>query len=239
MRAASPGRRDGFDFGSVFDSCVERPSYAALLRELWSLLSYRSPRPVPGDLPCGDGRAVLVIPGFLCGDGLTAPLRTALSACGFRAFGWNLGMNWGPTPRLLSGLEARARHLHAQHGPLSLIGISLGGLLARNLAYDRPGDISHVVTVATPLHLPTASTLEPLVRLCARRYSPALDPARLQLPLPVPTTIIYTRDDGIVASESCRIDATGQDAIELTGPHLTLASTPAALTAIVRRLAAA
>ena len=180
---------------------------------------------------------MLVIPAFLTGDAFTAGLRRFLGGCGFRAFGWGLGLNWGPTPRLLEGLEHRLRALNREHGPVALLGISLGGVLARNLACERPQDISHVVTVASPFRLPTASTLEPLVRLCARRYSPAIQPPRLLAPMATPTTIIYTRDDGVVAPESCWTGQDGGTVVQLGGAHLTLASNPDALRAIVRRFA--
>ncbi len=120
---------------------------------------------------------------------------------------------------------------------MALLGISLGGVLARNLACERPQDISHVATVASPFRLPTASTLEPLVRLCARRYSPAVQPARLLAAIATPTTMIYTRDDGVVAPESCWTEQDGGAVVELGGAHLMLASNPDALRAIVRRLA--
>jgi pimeloyl-ACP methyl ester carboxylesterase len=226
------------DLANVFDPVLaRRPPFARLLDEAWSVLTCRPAQLGHDELPRGRGRAVLVIPGFLCGDSFTADMRQVLALCGFRPFGWELGVNWGPTPRLLRGLDARVRDLSREHGPVALIGISLGGLLARNVAYDRPDDVGHVVTVASPICLPTASTLEPLVRLCAWRYSAEIDPGRLRSPLPVPSTIICTRDDGIVDWRSCRSDQPGDEVIELSGPHLTLGSTPAALSAIVRRLA--
>src|SRR6202030_3531545 len=93
---------------------------------------------------------------------------------------------WGPTPYALDGLRRRLRQLRAlEGGPISVIGVSLGGLLVRDLACDCPADIRHVITLASPFHLPTASTIEPLVRLAARLYAPDLDFRRLSSPLPV------------------------------------------------------
>ena len=180
---------------------------------------------------------MLVIPAFLTGDAFTAGLRRFLGGCGLHGFGWGLGLNWGPTPRLLEGLDRRLSVIRREHGPVALIGFSLGGVLARNLACERPQDISHVVTVASPFRLPTASTLEPLVRLCARRYSQDVRPERLLGPMTTPTTMIYTRDDGVVAPESCWTEQDGGAVVQLGGAHLTLASNPDTLRAIVRRLA--
>jgi pimeloyl-ACP methyl ester carboxylesterase len=222
----------------IFDSSPgRRPPYTRLVSELWSLLTYRPAPPSPESLPNGGGRPVLVVPAFLTGDGFTSGVRAFLARCGFRSFGWGLGTNWGPTPRLLDGLRRRVRQLRQDHGPVALIGISLGGLLARNLAYDRPADIYHVATVASPFLLPTSSTLAPLVKLCLRTYSPAIQPARLRLPLPVPSTAIYTRNDGIVAWESCFDDRPEDYAICVRGAHLTLCSNPDTLRVLVRRLA--
>ncbi len=181
---------------------------------------------------------MLVVPAFLTGDGFTRGVRAFMARCGFRSFGWGLGINWGPTPRLLDGLQRRLCQIRQDHGPVALIGISLGGLLARNLAYDRPADIYHVATVASPFILPTSSTLAPLVKLCLRTYSPAIQPARLRLPLPVPSTAIYTRDDGIVAWKSCFDEQSKEYSACVSGAHLTLCSNPETLCILVRRLAA-
>lgn len=216
---------------------ARRPACARLVAELWSLLTYRPVPPPPQSLPNGRGRPVLVVPAFLTSDSFTGRLREFLMLCGLRSFGWGLGINWGPTPRLLEGLDRRLGNIRRDHGTVALVGVSLGGLLARNLAYERPDDIRHVATVASPFRLPTAINLAPLVRLCARHYSPAVQPARLREPLPVPATAIYTRDDGIVAWDSC-FDAHSADlCIELSGAHLTLCSNPETMRVLVRRLA--
>jgi pimeloyl-ACP methyl ester carboxylesterase len=216
---------------------ARRPGYGRLPAEIWSLLTYRPAPPSPESLPDGAGKPVLVVPAFLTGDSFTRPLREFLTRCGFRPFGWGLGINWGPTPRLLDGLDRRLSDIRRDHGTVALVGVSLGGIFARNLAYERPNDISHVATVASPFRLPTAVNLAPLVRLCARRYSPEVQPARLRQPLPVPATAIYTRTDGIVAWDSC-FDANSADlCIELSGAHLTLCSNPETLRVLARQLA--
>jgi pimeloyl-ACP methyl ester carboxylesterase len=222
----------------IFDADpARRPSYRRLAAELWSLFTYRPAPPPPESLPDGRGQPVLVVPAFLAGDGFTGGLRAFLTRCGFRPFGWGLGINWGPTPRLLDGLDRRLANIRQDYGKVALVGISLGGLLARNLAYERPDDICHVATVASPFRLPTASNLAPLIRLCATRYSPAMRPARLRGPLPVPATAIYTRDDGIVAWDSCYDPNSDDLSVELHGAHLTLCSNPEAMRILVRRIA--
>lgn len=217
---------------------VRRPERHRLIRETWSLVAPAPTLPDPGSLPAGRG-VVLVVPPFLAGDPFTRALRQFLQRCGFAPAGWGLGINWGPTPRLLDGLRQRLVDLEAAaEGPIAVVGISLGGALARDLAHDHPHRIRHVATLASPVRLPTASTIEPLVRLCARRYPPDLDLMRLQRPLPMPSTAIYTTDDGIVAWQTCLPDDDACHVVRVNGPHTTIARNPDALGALVRRLAA-
>jgi len=213
---------------------VRRPSYRRLVREVCSAVSYFPIPPDPASLPPGRGHVVLVIPAFLMSDAITQPLREFLQRCGYRTFGWNAGVNVGPTPQALTALRRRTTELrHVQGGPVSVVGVSLGGLLARDLAYDAAKDIRQVITIASPVNLPTASTIEPLFRLCASLFSPAIDIDRLSLPTPVPFTSIYTRDDGVVAWESCETE----DSVEVGGPHIMICRNPKALRALAERLA--
>lgn len=228
------------DLSSLFDRTggVQRPSYAQLFQEFGALLTDHPVAPDAAALPKGKGQAVLVLPGFLTGDLITFSLRQFLDAQGFRTFRWEHGVNVGPTSAALAHLRGRVRELSALNGgPIAVIGISLGGLLARDLAYDCPELIRHVATLASPFRLPTASTFEPLVRMCEPFYDPELQTARLALPLPVPSTAFFTRDDGVVAWESCRSDDADCLNIEVTGQHMTICRNPNVLTHLVRRLA--
>ena len=140
--------------GAVFDGSgqVQRPPYGNLAKEAWSLLFYRPAPPSVEGLPQGEGRPVLVLPAALTNDSATHPLRRRLARCGFRAHPWNLGLNWGPTPALRAGLRRRLLDLHASEGaPIALLDVSMGGLLARDLAHDHPEPVRQVVTVASPL----------------------------------------------------------------------------------------
>ena len=218
---------------------VRRPPYRRLLNELWSLISYRPDPPDPSTLPRGHGHVVLVIPAFFTPDTMTKPLRDFLTRCGYRVFGWDLGTNWGPTPRLLRELRKRLKELRAiEGGPITVIGVSLGGLLARDLACDHPQDVRDVVTLVSPFRLPTASTIEPVFHLCARFYSSSIDPQRIANPLPVPTMAIYTRDDGLVAWRSCTPSAEDSAGYDVAGAHVTICRNPEALRLIATRLSA-
>jgi pimeloyl-ACP methyl ester carboxylesterase len=195
---------------------------------------------VPGldELPKGKGQAVLVVPGFLTYDRTTRSLRSFLEDCGFRAYGWDGGVNWGPTQSALAQLRRRLDELNMlTGGPVILIGISLGGLLARDLAHDAPDRVAHVVTLASPFRLPTASTLEPLVQLCSPFYSANVRHDRLAEPLPMPSTAFFTYDDGVVAWQSCRSDEPLGVNIAVTGAHMTIGQNPQVRRLLVERLA--
>ncbi|HEY6256451.1 MAG TPA: hypothetical protein VIY51_11735 [Xanthobacteraceae bacterium] len=180
---------------------------------------------------------VLLVPAWFTTDAVNEPLQRFLNACGYRSFGWGLGVNWGPTQRLVTGLRRRLAELcDIEGGPVSVVGLSLGGLLARDLAYQCANDVDQVTTIASPFHLPTATLLEPIIHLCALCYSPAIDVARLASPLPVPAAAIYTREDGIVAWESCRSDEVNCQAIEVAGSHFALCRNPDVFRAVARWL---
>jgi pimeloyl-ACP methyl ester carboxylesterase len=226
------------DVSALFDrtGVIRRPDFTQLLQEFSALLTAPEVHDFT-DLPDGDSQVVLVLPGFLTSDMLTRPLREFLEDHGFRTFGWEFGLNFGPTPGALAHLRNRVRELsELNEGPIALIGISLGGLLARDLAYDCADQIRHVVTMASPFRLPTASTFEHLVRLCGPLYDPAAQIERLAQPLPVPSTAFFTRGDGVVAWESCRSEDHDCMNIEVDGHHMTMCRNPTVLTHLVERL---
>jgi pimeloyl-ACP methyl ester carboxylesterase len=224
---------------AIFDRSgrVRRPPLSGLVREVACDFTYFPPWPASTDVPDGNGHVVLVVPAFLTTDLVTWRLRRFLRQCGYRSFGWGLGVNWGPTPRLVAALRRRLAELRGlAGGSVSVVGLSLGGLLARDLAYDVPTDVRQVITIASPFNLPTAAPIEPLVRLTACFYRPALDVARLATPLPVPSAAIFTRDDGVVAWESCRGTDPTCTNLEVRSPHLTICRNPDVLRAVATRL---
>ena len=165
------------DMNGVFDNsgALRGPTYRELHRELTSFVSYNPERAVTDGLPHGNGHTVLVLPGLLTTDAFTLALRRFLDACGYRSEGWEMGTNWGPTPRILGGLRDRLHALNDREGgPVSVVGVSMGGILARNLAHDHPERIRKLATIVSPVRFPTASSLEPLVRLLSPFYSPVL-----------------------------------------------------------------
>jgi esterase/lipase len=118
--------------------------------------------------PAGDGHAVLVLPASLRGDPYTESVRRFLTAIGYSAHGWNLGLTIGPTRRLLDGAADRLIGLSDQYGPVSLVGFSMGGLFARWLSLRMPARVRQVITVGSPIQAPARNfflPLEPILRL--------------------------------------------------------------------------
>jgi pimeloyl-ACP methyl ester carboxylesterase len=191
----------------------------------------------------GEDHPVLVLPGFTASDRTTKPLRSVLRRKGYSVHGWGLGPNVGPHPHVLAGLNARVAELHRRYGSrVSLVGWSLGGIYARELARARPELIHVVITMGSPYRFRagdrgSASKLYDVV-------GPPQDPYRDRTlgeedrpPITVPTTSIYTRTDGIVHWTAC-IDAAGpnRENIEVIGTHYGLGYNVGALIAIMDRL---
>ncbi len=219
-----------------------RPTLASMFREAAAfLLSLAKPdiTAVPG--PRGDGHAVLFIPAVMRADGQTARVRKFVAASGYTAFGWELGVNLGPVPRLLAGARNRLASLAAAHGPVSLVGYSMGGLFARWLALHKPERVRQVITVCAPFNDPLHSTWFPLESLLG--IWPGADLRALAeevaKPLSVPNTAVYCRSDGIVDWRCCTDESAPEDNIEVTGHHTTMADNAQVRRVLLGRLARA
>lgn len=237
----TPPRRSG-----LFDrsGTVRRPALRLLAGEAAAQLARYDKAGAARALaaaPAGDGHPVLVLPAFLKGDGSTRPLRQFLKRLGYASYGWDLGANIGPTDAVLTGSRERLEAIARRHGRrVSLIGHSLGGVIARELGKQAPGSVRRIITLCSPFRPPIASNVELLFRLLAPWHSadvPALW-AGLEMPPPAPTTAVYTRTDGIVSWQSC-LETPGLDRenVEVGGWHGTMARNSAAFAIIAERLA--
>jgi pimeloyl-ACP methyl ester carboxylesterase len=192
----------------------------------------------------GDGHPVLVLPGLLGGDISTLVLRAYLSSMGYTVSGWSLGTNIGPTQAVVDGLRRRLADLHQASGrPVSVIGWSLGGLYAHELARKAPSQIRQVITLGSPVRLARPGQ-ETTSRLFDRYSHLQVAPSLVPRPwteagsLRVPATALYTRGDGIVAWQSCLLPPGPQrENIEVSGSHLGLAHNPQVLHVLADRLA--
>ncbi|MFT8244884.1 esterase/lipase family protein [Roseomonas sp. BN140053] len=215
-----------------------RPPIRRTAAEAVAFLRQRSVLADDPALPRGQGRPVLVLPVLGRGDRHTVPMRGALERLGYRPFGWGLGTNAGPTPRLLAGVEHRLLALHAEHGPLDLVGFSLGGVFARLLAHRHPDKVRQVATVCSPFREIVDSAFLPLRPFLRAWGTPDLPDlaAEASRPLPVPGTFLFSRTDGIVAWESCIEPSRPEDCFEVPGPHVGIGQNPAVLAILACRL---
>lgn len=191
----------------------------------------------------GQGRPVLVLPGFGATDRATARMRAHLDRRGWVTHAWEVGPNHGFTDGVVDGLLARLDEVHAaEDAPLDVVGWSFGGLLARWVAHQRPTAVRRVVTLGSPWRPEGERTrTTPLFERARRthglseRAEKVLD--ELRGPLPVPTTAIWSRTDGIVGWRGCRVEEseTARN-VAVPSSHLGLASNPFALAAVVRAL---
>jgi pimeloyl-ACP methyl ester carboxylesterase len=207
---------------------------------LANIAGFVGPLPSPAELPRGDGHPVLVIPGLLSSDLLIQSFRDVLGAVGYDVEGWGSGINLGPTPACWKIVERRLVAMADRSGQsVSLVGHSLGGVMARALAQAHPELVRHVITVCSPFRLPTTMRLERLYRLLSySRIDPEILLCRIAEPPPVPTTAIYSARDGIVAWQSCVDEpSANRENIAIDGAHSTMMSNPAAMRVIAERLA--
>jgi hypothetical protein len=199
---------------------------------------------VPAE-PIGDGHPVVVYPGLGGGALTTSHLRSYLKSSGFTVHDWEGGVNTGPEGVFddwLGHLDERVRGLYAQHGrKVSLIGWSLGGVYAREIAKRCPHSVRQVVTLGTPFaalaHGNHAGRVFKLLNRDKAHLAPDLE-ARIRECPPVPTTSIYSKSDGIVSWRGCIERHTARsESVEVHASHLGMVSNPQVLRIIANRLA--
>jgi pimeloyl-ACP methyl ester carboxylesterase len=204
---------------------------------------YLAARPLVPRLPRGDGHPVLVLPGLLADDISTRALRVVLRRLGYDVHGWGLGRNIGPTAVCVKGMRDKIDYLNDGHGrPVTLIGWSLGGIFARDLARRSPGAVRQVITMGSPFRI-ARHTQSRATKVFERFSHLHVEHRTFPLehdaePLRVPATSIYSHFDGIVHWQTC-LDVPGErcENIAVMASHLGLGHHPASIWAIADRLA--
>jgi len=221
---------------------IKPPPRTALLNEAFtpvqlSLLLLQLPSLALA--PRGRG-SVLVWPGFGAGNTSTATLRAFLSYLGYQAEGWSEGNNDGDVLKLLDRLK-QTIEARGESEPITLVGWSLGGYLAREVARDCPDRVKQVITLGSPVvggpkytavadaFADRGSSMDDIERLVDERYS---------TPLNVPVTAIYSKLDGVVAWQACIDDRSPNvEHVEVSSSHVGLGFSPQAYRIISERLA--
>jgi len=193
--------------------------------------------------PRGRGDLVLVFPGYAASDASTTLMRGVLRALGHDARGWGLGRNGGDVPKLVPPLVRLAERLASEtQAPLRIVGWSLGGVLAREVARERPELVARVVTLGSPV---VGGPKYTAVGRMYRQRGADLDAIESAVaererkrPLQVPVTAIYSRRDGVVSWRACIDDLNrGVEHVEVSSTHAGLGFQPEVLAIVARRLA--
>lgn len=194
--------------------------------------------------PRGDGHSVLVLPGLVASDVSTRPLRSFLRGKNYHVSGWNQGRNFGLREGVQDTMVAQLNEMYETSGrKVSLVGWSLGGLYARQLAKMMPDKVRSVISLGSPFAAsPKATNAWRVYEMVSGQSADdAPDPrfgGALSDTPPVPTTAIYSRTDGICAWQGCMEKTTAQsESIEVESSHCGMAHHPAVVYAIADRLA--
>jgi pimeloyl-ACP methyl ester carboxylesterase len=210
-------------------------------RAPWEFGAAIASYPLLRQAPRGDGHGVLVFPGLAASDITTLPLRAFLGERGYRPRGWELRFNLGPRAGVLERCLEQVQRARRETGrKVSLVGWSLGGVYAREIAKLAPGDVRCVITLGSPFtgH-PKANNAWRIYELASGHSLDESDGfASVREPPPVPTTSIFSRSDGIVAWRCC-MQAAGPraESIEVAASHIGMGLNPAAWFAVADRLA--
>jgi pimeloyl-ACP methyl ester carboxylesterase len=224
-----------------------RPSKLLLMAEGRAVYDAAAMIPMLGlkkCLPQGDNHPVLVFPGFLASSRSTVPLRKYLADLGYRSHRWKLGYNMGYSYKLHYGMRDRVTELFERYGEkVSLVGWSLGGVYARELAREMPDIVRQVISMGSPFRgHPSSSNVHKIFNMFTEVPYDELPESFLQdmaHPPPVPTTALYTRGDGVVAWQSTveLSDREDVENIHVGGAHLGLGFNPRTLYVLADRLA--
>ncbi|MEQ1515788.1 MAG: alpha/beta fold hydrolase [Usitatibacteraceae bacterium] len=224
----------------------ERPPLSRLGSEPWrAAWEFMTHVIAPDPIAIGDGHPVIIFPGMGADGHSVAPLRKHCDKLGYTAMDWGQGFNTGPQGDVDKWMEklaaSTAAILDRHDGQATLIGWSLGGLYAREIAKVLTQRVRQVITIGTPFNASADQTnVDWLYRLlsdASAKMNPALG-NRLRTPPPVPTTSIYSRTDGVVAWQSCRHDIVSAEVqdIEVESSHCGMGWNPAVLGVIANRL---
>ena len=212
-------------------------------RALFDYSTFLLSKPILQRLGQGDGHPVLVLPGFLTGDKTTRQLRGFIDKIGYQSYPWKLGRNYG-NPQLVDGCVERLLQIYeSTQQKVSIVGWSLGGVFAREVARRQPDLVRQVITLGSPFAgAHKKNNVSWLYSLINGRHLKEVDPKLLEdmlHPPPVPTTAIFTKGDGIVHWEHCieQVECDWVQNIEVKGSHCGLGVNPSALLCITNRLA--
>ncbi|WP_416831321.1 MAG: esterase/lipase family protein [Erythrobacter sp.] len=216
-------------------------------RAMFEFASFYAVRWMLSTLPKGDGHSVLTLPGFMATNSSTSPMRGLLSELGYDAHGWDSGRNVRVNEELIDKLETQLDRLYTESGrPVSLVGWSLGGVLARELAKLQPEKVRLVISLGSPISDDRNHTSA--ARLFKFFNGDEPENIRegqfrgLDIAPPVPTTSVLTKTDGIVhwrgsVQDPKKTNGHPSENIVVYASHCGLGVNPSVMIALADRLA--
>ncbi|GJL95854.1 MAG: alpha/beta hydrolase [Hyphococcus sp.] len=235
---------------SIDDDTAKPPSLFWTMTEgraIFELGWFYSLRLLMRHLPKGDGHPVLVLPGFLASDASTKPLRGLLKDLGYAPYAWGMGRNLKFNEEREAEMLGLLDDIYKEHGQkVSVVGWSLGGVFAREIAKANPEKVRLVISLGSPI---SPNRKYSNARKLYEQINGALDEnqaermAKLNVPPPVPTTSVYSKTDGIVAwrgsVQETNPDNHETENIEVPASHFGLGVNPLVAYIIADRLAQA
>ncbi len=219
------------------------PAFPLLAREIgaFAYMRGRATFAPPVALPFnGNGQHVMVLPGFMASDATTGRLRRSLDAAGFHSHGWGLGRNFGVQSDIFERIDCRIDEMGLSE-KITLVGWSLGGVVAREYAKISPHRIAKVITLGSPFSAhPRANNAWRMYEMVSgyKVDAPPVDVVLNEKP-PVPTVAFWSRKDGVVAPASaCGAKGEADYHIELECSHMAYMADPDAIHAIGKAIIA-
>jgi pimeloyl-ACP methyl ester carboxylesterase len=183
---------------------------------------------------------VMLLPGFGAHPARMRQMQRALVAAGHEAEDWGMGFNLGPTEANFVFLMRRVGAMARRHGqPVALVGWSLGGLFAREIAHREPDIVSRVITMGTPFsgnrRANNAWRAYQLITGHAVDQPPV--PCEFSGKPPVPTIALWSPRDGVVSPRSaCGWPGERDRAVAMRCSHLGFANDPRVIAEVLRQL---
>ena|GEM_PF-6813795 len=215
----------------TLSSCITDFNEASARPTRWEDLQQR--------MPDAHGEPVLIVPGFLGNDFYMSSLESTLSNKGYTTYGWEQGINTGPSPDAAAGLLQKLQDIYKTHGQakVSIVGYSLGGVYARELARAYPDMVQSVITLGAPFAMDDTRTAEIQTIYAGQRNSAFVS---TQTAPPVPTTSLYSKGDWVVNYQySLHGPGTAAEDIEIHGGHIMMPFSKEAATITLCQLAKA
>lgn len=210
-------------------------------RWMLELAAYYGSRSWLRNLPKGDGHPVIVFPGFLTSSFATGPLRRFLSDLGYQVHDWGFGRNLHYNAELEARMEEMVEKRFTESGrKVSLLGWSLGGIYAREIARAKPEMVRNVISLGSPI---TGSKHVTIAGPIFQLLNKELDPKRLEkietlkIPPPVPNSVLFSASDGVVHWHGAQQhEGKMSENIHVPSSHMGMGSNPLVLYVIADRV---